>query len=73
MNVLVVCGEAVTVNSDGSPVCPSGWLTQIATVPFDVSQINPEVATAMFGAGFALFITPWAAAWGISQMFKLLR
>jgi len=73
VSVVVVCGDAVSVNSDGSPVCPTGWLTQIATVPFDVSQINPEVATAMFGAGFALFITPWAAAWGVTQILKLVR
>lgn len=73
MNVQIVCGVAVTTNSDGSPICPTGWLTQVATVPFDYSQIDPSVATAMFAAGFGLFIVPWASAWGISQILKLLR
>ena len=42
-------------------------------IPFELSQIDPSVATAMFGAGFGLFITPWATAWGFSQLLKLLR
>ncbi|WP_420592119.1 hypothetical protein [Bacterioplanoides sp.] len=69
----IVCNGAVNLASNGTARCPSGWLVQQSTAPFDISQINPEVATAMFGAGFALFIVPWTSAWGISQMFKLLR
>ena len=69
----IVCEAAITVASDGTALCPSGWLTQVATAPFDLSQIDPTVATAMFSAGFALFITPWATAWGLSQLMKLLR
>lgn len=73
MNTQIVCGGAVTINSDGSPICPTGWLTQVATAPFDYSQIDPSVAMAMFVAGFSLFITPYATAWGFSLLLKMLR
>ena len=73
MSSVATCEGTITVLLDGSPTCSTGWLTQIAAAPFDHSQIDPAVATAMFGAGFALFIVPWAAAWGVSQILKLVR
>jgi len=73
MPSVIVCDGVISELADGSTSCSTGWSTQVATVPFDLSQIDPAVATAMFGAGFALFITPWATAWGFSQLLKLLR
>jgi hypothetical protein len=73
MALEITCKGVVSVLTDGSPTCSTGWVTQVASVPFDLSQIDPSVATAMYGAGFALFITPWATAWGLSQLLKLLR
>lgn len=73
MASVIVCDGVVSVLSGGATSCSTGWFTQVVIVPFDVSQIDPQVATAMFGAGFSLFITPWAAAWGFSQLLKLLR
>jgi hypothetical protein len=70
---MIVCDGDITVLGDGSTTCSTGWITQVSTIPFDHSQIDPAVATAMFGAGFALFIVPWATAWGASQLLKLLR
>lgn len=69
----LVCTGTVSFLSDGSPTCSTGWATHLMPVPFDVSQIDPVVATAFFTAGFTLFIIPWATAWGFSQMLKLLR
>ncbi len=73
MSYVLVCEGAVSVNSDGSPTCSTGWQVNAHVAQFDASQIDPAVATAMFGGGFALFIVPWAAAWGISQILRLLR
>lgn len=73
MALTLVCAGTVSVLPDGSPTCSAGWTTQLAQVPFDASLIDPTVATAVFGAGFALAITPWAAAWGFSKLLKLLR
>ena len=73
MNLSLTCSGVVSELPDGSPLCSTGWSTQISPIPFDVSQIDPSVATAVFGAGFGLFIVPWAAAWGVSQILKLLR
>jgi hypothetical protein len=69
----IVCNGVVNLANNGTARCPSGWLIQQSTAPFDISQIDPSVATAMFGSGFVLFITPWATAWGFSQLLKLLR
>ena len=53
--------------------CSSGWVTQKYAPPFDPAQIDPVLLSALFGAGFLLYLTPWAAAWGASQLLKLLR
>lgn len=73
MPATIVCNGELSLLADGSPTCSTGWEQAPAPVPFDLSQIDPAVATAMFGAGFALYITPWAVAWGFSQLLKLLR
>lgn len=73
MSLALVCDGLISLDGNGAPLCSTGWLSQTATIPFDASQIDPMVATAMFGAGFSLFIVPWASAWGVSQILKLLR
>jgi len=42
-------------------------------VPFDASQIDPEICTQLFGAGLMLYLTPWAAVWGLKQIVKAIR
>jgi len=73
LSSVVVCDGVVSVLEDGATTCSTGWLTQLASIPFDASQIDPQVATAMFGGGFALFIVPWSAGWGARQLLKRLR
>lgn len=55
------------------PVCSTGWQQVAYAPPFDSSQIDPLVVVAMIGAGFLLYLTPWAAAYGFSSLLKLLR
>ena len=68
-----ICDGNITNSILGYAQCSTGWYQQPAVAPFELSQIDPQVATAMFAAGFVLLITPWAAAWGFSQLIKLLR
>lgn len=72
MNQLI-CNDVITLSAQGIPECASGWLTQIASLPFDLTQIDPSVATMMFGAGWILPLTPWVASWGIGQLLKAIR
>ncbi|VUD46396.1 hypothetical protein TDB9533_00815 [Thalassocella blandensis] len=72
MATTLVCDGTVTQTSDGLPLCSTGWMTQLASVPFDISQVDPGVASAFFAGGFALLIIPWSVAWGFRQMFKLI-
>ena len=69
----IVCDGIVEVNVDGAATCSTGWMTQVAVPPFEASSIDPQVVAAMFGAGFLLFFTPWAFAWGISTLLKFIR
>ena len=63
--------------SDGTtavvPKCSTGWVQVAHVPPFDSSQIDPSVVTALFGAGFLLYLTPWAVAWGLTQLVKAIR
>jgi len=68
-----VCDGAIIELVDGSLSCSTGWVFQVSPIPFDASQVDPTIATAMFGAGFALFIGPWAVAWGVFQILKIVR
>jgi hypothetical protein len=79
MSTIVYCsGQIVEAQFQGQPIvgsvsCPSGWITAAYVPPFDVSQIDPLVMSEFFGAGFVLFITPYAAAWALSILLKPLR
>ena len=69
----LICPDLISFDFQGNPICESGWLTQVAMVPFDISQIDPVVSTAFFGAGFALPIAPWAASIGVKYLLSLIR
>lgn len=69
----IVCEGTVIITVDGAPDCSTGWHTQVAVAPFDMSQIDPVVATAFFTAGFGLAIVPWAAAFGCAQLLKAIK
>jgi len=71
--IQAICDVAPTILSDGSLSCASGWVSQVATTPFEFTQIDPIVATALFAGGFALNIVPWAATYGLSQLLKCIR
>lgn len=66
----IVDGVAVALSM---PHCPSGWIQVAHVAPFDSSQIDPSVVTALIGAGFLLYLTPWAAAYGFSTLLKMMR
>jgi hypothetical protein len=69
--ILVCAGEITIVNEN--PRCDTGWTTSTHVAPFQLTDIDPIVATGIFSTGFALFIVPWAAAWGAKQLLSLLK
>lgn len=73
MSSIVYCSGQIVSGVDGSVSCPSGWITAAYVPPFDVSQIDPLVMSEFFIAGFILFLTPYAAAWGMAQIVKSIR
>ena len=40
---------------------------------FDLSAIDPAIATQMFTAGFLLCAVPWAAFFGIAKLLDAIR
>lgn len=69
----IVCDGTITQTAEGAATCSTGWVTQLAPIPFDPSAIDPTIVAGMFGAGFMLFFTPWAVAWGFSSLLKCVR
>lgn len=69
----IVCAGTVEVNVDGAATCSTGWMTQLSSVPFDASAIDPSIVAQLFGAGFLLYFTPWAFAFGISKLIHSVR
>lgn len=76
MSTTLICHETITTvvaNGVDIPACSSGWVQSLYIPPFDPSQIDPLICTQLFGAGFMLYLTPWATAWGLSQIVKAIR
>lgn len=65
--------QILTDETTGQPICTTGWIQAPYVPPFDSSQIDPSVVAALIGAGFLLYLTPWAAAYGFSALLKLLK
>lgn len=72
MNVLT-CSDEITLDASGNPECVSGWTQQIHVLPFDTSQITPELVMSVFGAGFTLFAIPYLTTIGARWMLSLLK
>ncbi len=82
MPIYYECPTTINVNDpsftgggDGRIRCSGAQFVEHSTLDtaFDPTTIDSETATAMFTAGFLLFLGPWAAAWGFKQLLKLLR
>lgn len=66
----LICNGEITQAVDSFPVCSTGWVAQLASLPFDLSQIDPVIATQLFGGGFFLTVPVWAVSWGFGQLLK---
>lgn len=72
MSYMLICDGDVS-ESSGDLICSTGWETQLATLPFDISQIDPAVATTLFASGFFLCIVPFAATFGIKVLLNTIK
>ena len=76
MSTTITCDSAITITTVSGvdvPTCSSGWVQSLYILPFDPAQIDPMIATELFVAGFLLFVTPWAFAWGLKQLIRSIR
>jgi hypothetical protein len=69
----IMCESELNTALEFANACETGWVQTVAFLPFHISQIEPIVATELFGAGFTLFAIPWAAGFSVVQIFKLLK
>lgn len=70
---VLICSGSVTLTDQGAPLCSEGWATALYVAPFDPAAIDPATIAAVFGAGFSLVIGVWAAAFGLSQLVKMIK
>lgn len=70
--------EGVASNGSASyPTCTSGgaWVEVHvgAAQDFDVADLDPEVATAAFGAGFVMLGTALVIVWAARAIIRAIR
>ena len=76
MSYMLVCEDVPSTDSTGAVWCGdtgTEWYTQVATTPFDTSQIDATTATYLFGSGMFLCIGPVSAAFGASMLLNAIR
>jgi hypothetical protein len=69
----VKCDGTWITRFDGYPFCEGDLVFEEAFIPFDISQIDPELATMLFTGGVFLTFTPWITALGFSFLLKMIR
>ena len=73
MKKVPVCEGDIVLEANNSLSCTTGWESQAYIVPFDFSQIDPQLAMYMFGVGFFLPLLPISAAFGVKKILSLIR
>lgn len=75
MAVVTVCAGQIIIDGSGAPTCSTGWqLVQYEqVVPFDVSQLDPAILGAAFGAGFFVMVPVWAACIGARFLLNMVK
>jgi hypothetical protein len=73
MKLIAFCDGDFSERFDGTISCDGNWIFEAAYVPFDVTQIDPELATMLFTGGVFLTFTPWITAVGFSYILKMIR
>jgi hypothetical protein len=73
MRLKLVCDGQIILNDSDIPFCDTGWLSELSPVPFDISQIDPILATSFFATGFLLPVIPWAAAMSCRFLISAVR
>lgn len=74
LNVFPTTDIAVAQGSGGTGGgSGGGTTTTTTTTSFDISTLDTALAANYFAGGFAIFITPWAAAFGFSHLLKFIK
>lgn len=71
--VLKCADGDVVIATDGAPLCSGTWTLVPVPEPFELSQIDPAHASAMFGLGFGLIIPLWFCAMCCEAILKKLQ
>lgn len=71
--IQVATGQAAPFRCVANSGSTGAWLFRDAPLPFDVSQIDPVIFLEFFVSGFALTVTPYAAAWCMALVVKSIR
>lgn len=69
----LVCSGTLSQDSSGVAICDGGWTTTLISVPFDVTQIDPSVAIAAYGAGLFFQVVPWSASVGFRYLLSMVK
>lgn len=54
----------------GAATCTEAW---VAVEPFDIAQLDPEVAASAFAAGFVIIGIAFVTGWALRAVLKAIN
>ncbi len=79
MPSLLVCDDVIIYDNRDRPRCQSGWIEVDASLvassssSFDITDIDPSIATAFFIGGFVIGVPLWFAAYVVKQIISMFQ
>lgn len=64
------CPGAISTDVGGAAICTEEW---IAVEPFDIANLDPEIASTVFAAGFVLVGTAWVIGFACRALLSMIR
>jgi len=74
MSQIAVCDDGLVSDvGNGAVSCSTSWVAVEYSTSFEVSDIDPSVASGMIGAGFMSIVTLWMVGYGFRYLLKAVK
>jgi hypothetical protein len=70
---VIRCDGAVTIASDGAPLCSGVWTLVPVPEPFSLDVLDPVQVAAAFMAGFVIVGSCWFAGWCFRSVLSMIK
>ena len=70
---VIRCDGAVTIASDGAPLCSGTWTLVPVPEPFSLEVLDSSEVSAAFLAGFVIVGSCWFAGWCFRTLLSMIK